>query len=56
VMIPSSLIRYAGLGKDVVVTGSGECLELWDREAYTAYNEGALARFPDLADSVGDTT
>ena len=55
VMIPASLIRYAGLGKDVVVTGSGECLELWDRAAYTAYNEGALARFPDLADSVGDT-
>ena len=55
VMIPASLIRYAGLGKDVVVTGSGECLELWDRAAYTAYNEGALARFSDLADSVGDT-
>jgi len=55
VMIPLSLIRYAGLDKDVVVTGSGECLELWDREAYTAYNESALARFPDLAASVGDT-
>jgi MraZ protein len=56
VMIPTSLIKYAGLDKDVVVTGSGECLEVWDRAAYTAYNEGALTRFPDLAASVGDTT
>jgi MraZ protein len=54
-MIPAQLIRYAGLDKDVVVTGSGECLEVWDRAAYTAYNEGALTRFPDLAASVGDT-
>ena len=37
-------------------TVRGTRLELWDRAAYTAYNEGALARFPDLADSVGDTT
>jgi MraZ protein len=56
VMIPASLIRYAGLDKDVVVTGSGECLEVWDRTAYTSYNEGALTRFPDIAASVGDTT
>jgi MraZ protein len=55
VMIPPALMRYAGLGKDVVVTGSGECLEVWDRAAYTTYNEGALARFPDLAASVGNT-
>jgi MraZ protein len=55
IMIPASLIRYAGLDKDVVVTGSGECLELWDRAAYTAYNESALARFSDLVASVGDT-
>ena len=55
VMIPAPLMRYAGLDKDVVVTGSGECLEVWDRAAYTAYNEGALARFPDLAESVGNT-
>jgi MraZ protein len=55
VMIPAPLMRYAGLEKDVVVTGSGECLEVWDRAAYTAYNEEALSRFSDLAESVGDT-
>jgi MraZ protein len=55
VMIPGSLMRYAGLDKDVVVTGSGDCLEVWDRAVYAAYNEDALNRFPDLAASVGDT-
>jgi MraZ protein len=49
VMIPPPFMRYAGLQKDVVVTGSGDCLEVWDRAAYAAYNEDVLARFPDIA-------
>ncbi len=31
VMIPKALSEYAGLDKDVVVTGAGECLEVFDR-------------------------
>ena len=56
VMIPPGMMRFAGLDKDVVVTGSGDCLEVWDRGVYEAYNEDALNRFPELAASVGDTT
>lgn len=56
VMIPQSLIEYAHLGKDVVVTGSGECLEVFDRASYGAYSEDVLTRAPDLAASLGDTT
>jgi MraZ protein len=55
VMIPTRFLNYAGLGKDVVVTGSGDCLEVWDREAYEAYNEGVLTRFPEIASSLGHT-
>jgi transcriptional regulator MraZ len=55
VMIPPSLIEYAGLGKDVVVTGSGECLEVWDRAKYAGYSEDVLIRVPDIAASLGDT-
>jgi MraZ protein len=55
VMIPPALMRYAGLDKEVVVTGSGECLEVWDRSSYGAYNEGVLTRFPDIAASLGHT-
>ena len=55
VMIPTHFLSYAGIGKDVVVTGSGECLELWDRDAYRTYNEGVLTRFPEIASSLGHT-
>ena len=55
VMIPPVLMQYAGLGKEVVVAGAGDCLEIWDRAAYAAYNEGVLARFPDIAASFDHT-
>lgn len=54
-MIPPPLMRYAGLERDVVVTGSGECIEVWDREAYESYQADILARIPDIAASLGDT-
>ena len=54
-MIPPPLMRYAGLDKDVVVTGSGECIEVWDRKSYDRYREDILARIPDIAASLGDT-
>jgi MraZ protein len=55
VMIPPKLLQYAGLDKDVVVTGSGKCLEVFDRTAYGGYSEDVLLRAPDLAASLGDT-
>jgi MraZ protein len=55
VMIPASLLQYASLTKDVVVTGSGQCLEVFDRAAYDAYSEGVLTRVPQIAASLGHT-
>ena len=55
VMIPSFLMNYGGLDKEVVVTGSGECLEVWDRQRYTRNFEDVVARIPDIAASLGDT-
>jgi len=54
-MIPSLLMEYAGLDKDVVVAGSGECIELWDRQAYRTYHEGVTNRISDIAASLGNT-
>ena len=55
VMIPTPLLDYAGLSKEVVVTGSGECLEVWDRGRYAQNFEDVLTRIPDLAASLGNT-
>ena len=54
-MIPPTLMSYAGLDKDVVVTGSGECLEVFDRGKYAGYSEDVLIRVPDIAASLGHT-
>jgi MraZ protein len=56
VMIPGTHIEFAGLDKDVIVLGSGECLEVFDRTRYEAWAAGQLNRIPDLAQSLGDTT
>jgi MraZ protein len=55
VMIPPMLMEYAGLDKDVVVTGSGECLEVFDRTRYAGYSEDVLIRVPDIAARLGHT-
>jgi MraZ protein len=36
--IPPFLQEYAGLGKEVVVTGVGSRLEIWDRASWADYN------------------
>jgi MraZ protein len=55
VMIPPKLMDYAGLGKEVIVTGSGKCLEVFDRARYDGYSEDVLIRAPDIAASLGNT-
>jgi MraZ protein len=55
VMIPPALMDYAGLSKDVVVIGSGQCLEVFDRAAYAAYSKAVLTRIPEIAASFGNT-
>ena len=55
VMIPPSLMEYAGLDREVVVTGSGECLEVFDRPKYSGYSEDVLTRVPDIAAKLGHT-
>jgi MraZ protein len=55
VMIPPSLMEYAGLDREVVVTGSGECLEVFDRSKYGGYSADVLIRVPDIAAKLGHT-
>jgi MraZ protein len=53
IMVPQPFLQYAGISKDVVVIGSGEYLELWDREAWNSYDTDLIARAADHIANVG---
>jgi MraZ protein len=54
VMIPAPYMDHAGItSREVVVTGAGECLELWNRESWQAYHADLTQRAPDLTASLG---
>ena len=48
-------MEYAGLDREVVVVGSGECLEVFDRSRYAGYSDDVLSRVPDIAAKLGHT-
>jgi MraZ protein len=55
VMIPSFLIDHAGLSKEVVVTGSGDALEIWDRKTWADYNDALASDVHEITASLGNT-
>ncbi|HET6549655.1 MAG TPA: division/cell wall cluster transcriptional repressor MraZ [Solirubrobacter sp.] len=53
VMLTQKFLEHAGIGREVVITGVGDCLELWDRSTWEAYDSDLAARTPDLTESLG---
>ena len=53
VMLGPKFLEHAGIDREVVITGVGECLELWDRSAWEAYDTDLTARAPELTSSLG---
>ena len=46
-------LQHAGIsGRDVVITGSGDGLELWSRAGWAEYEKDLMARAPDLTESL----
>jgi len=52
-MIPEYLRKYAGLSKDVVVTGLYDRLEIWDEKAWEEYSAKTEAAGNDIAERLG---
>jgi transcriptional regulator MraZ len=50
VTVPASLLRKAGLARDVVVAGVGDCLEVWDRAAWQTQLEDVEGRAEVVAE------
>ena len=53
ISLPPKLREYAGLTKDVAVTGNGNRIEIWDAEAWAAYGEAGES-IEDLAKELAD--
>ena len=53
VTLSADHLGHAGIDREVVITGAGDCLELWDRSAWQAYDQDLSARAPDLTESLG---
>ena len=54
-VVPQPARDFAGLEKEVVITGAGDRLQLWDRKAFSEYNAIALSRFSEITASFDHT-
>jgi MraZ protein len=52
ITVPVHLRQYAGLEKELVVTGVGAHAEIWDASAWNAYLEGNEESYADLEQEV----
>ena len=46
-------LGHAGIDREVVIAGAGDCLELWDRSSWEAYESQLASREPELTRSLG---
>ena len=53
IMLPSGYLEHADIGsRDVIVTGAGDCLELWDRAGWQAYHAALTERAAKAAPKI----
>jgi MraZ protein len=50
VLIPTKLARYAGLQREVTITGVDDRLEIWDTEEWDRYVAGADDSFSEIVE------
>lgn len=53
ILLPEYLKEYAGLGKEVIVAGLFNRLEVWDIEKWAAYKTKAEADSEEIAEQLG---
>jgi MraZ protein len=53
VVLPPPLLGYAGIGKEVVVVGVGDHLEVWDRERWTTEQADLDSQIEEVTEQLG---
>ena len=51
-IVPGKLVDYAGLGREVLMVGTTEWIEVWDRKQYAASTERSREKFKDKLNRV----
>jgi MraZ protein len=51
--LPAAYLGYAGITKEAVIVGSGQWLEIWDKQTWQEYDAGLIGRASDHIASVG---
>lgn len=54
VLVPPHLVSHAGLGKDVVVAGVDDHIEIWDRSRWATYVSELEGSAADVAERLAD--
>ncbi len=52
VLVPKSLLEYAGIKKETVLIAYGDRIEIWDKQSYDKWLDENSLDFADLADKV----
>jgi MraZ protein len=52
-MVPAKLLEQTGLDKEVVVAGAGQCLEVWDRTAWSEHSGTLAAAVKRITEQLG---
>ena len=53
-LIPANLRNYAQIGKDVVLIGVANRIEVWGKERWTAYNDEVTPSMAEIASTLAD--
>lgn len=54
IIVPANLREYAGLEKDIIVTGSGDSFEIWQAVRWQAYTSATADNFDEIAEGLVD--
>jgi DNA-binding transcriptional regulator/RsmH inhibitor MraZ len=53
-VVPPTLAEHAGIGKDVIVAGVHDHIEIWDRSAWAAQLSAIEGSAGDVAERLAD--
>jgi MraZ protein len=54
ILVPPNLRTYAGLDREIVLSGMGKTFEIWSKDRYDVMLEAAMENFEEIAQAMGE--